>query len=431
MKKSTLKIILLACAALLVAELLLAGLLYLFGRKDPVTIQTTPSETSQLAKPTEPPPSSQATEAPATIPAPTDATEPTQPTTQYYTLTFVGDCTLGSNPDDSYSPYSLVQTVGTDYGYPFRNVLDYFENDDFTMANLEVVFGNGGSAADKLFTFRGPAEFVQILNGSSVEAVTLANNHILDFGTGGYNSTKQVLDDGGVAYVEKDSTRMFTTESGLVIGLYAASFDISKSDMVSDIRQLRKDGAEIIVASLHWGLEGKYRYNSDQELLAKAAIDAGADIVHGHHPHVLQRIEEYNGGIIYYSLGNFSFGGNTYPRDMDSAVIQQQVIRDPDGTVRLGEMTIIPCSISSISDRNNFQPTPYPEDSTAYHRVLSKLDGSFTGPDLVVDYSFLHPTEPTVPESGGETESTTGGETEGTTGGETEGTTGGEAAATE
>lgn len=422
MKRSTLKIILVTCASLLVAELLLVGLLYLHGSKDPVTVQTSPGENSSLShdtKPTDPQGeslSSQTTGAPETEPAATEATAPTEPTTQYYTLTFVGDCTLGSTVDDSYSPYSLVQTVGTDYGYPFRNVLDYFENDDFTMANLEVVLGNGGSASDKLFTFRGPAEFVQILTGSSVEAVTLANNHVLDFGKDGYNTTKKLLEDAQVSYVEKDSTRMFTTESGLVIGMYAASFDISKADMSSDIRQLRKDGAEIIVASMHWGEEGKYRPTADQVLFAKAAIDAGADIVYGHHPHVLQRIEKYNDGIIYFSLGNFSFGGNTYPRDMDSAVIQQQVIRDPDGSVRLGELTIIPCSISSMSGQNNFQPTPYPEASTAYDRVLSKLDGTFTGPDLVVDYSFLNPTEP---ESGGATDSSTGGETDSTTGGDT------------
>ena len=114
----------------------------------------------------------------------------------------------------------------------------------------------------------------------------------------------------------------------------------------------------------------------------KAAIDAGANIVWGHHPHVLQPIEEYNGGIIYYSLGNFAFGGNSVPKDHDTAVLQQEIIREPDGSIHLGKLTIIPCSVSSIKERNNFQPTPYEEGSEEYKRVLSKLDGTYGGPNL-------------------------------------------------
>ena len=115
-----------------------------------------------------------------------------------------------------------------------------------------------------------------------------------------------------------------------------------------------------------------------------AAIDAGADIVFGTHPHVLQPIEYYADGVIYYSLGNFSFGGNGAPDDYDTALLQQEVIRQPDGTVELGELTRIPACISSIPERNNFQPTPMEPGSEAYDRVLSKLDGSFAGPNLKI-----------------------------------------------
>ena len=108
----------------------------------------------------------------------------------------------------------------------------------------------------------------------------------------------------------------------------------------------------------------------------------------GHHPHVLQPIEEYNGGIIYYSMGNFCFGGHTNPRDKDSVLIQQEVIRTHDGAVSLGELTLIPCSISS-SDRNNYQPTPYEAGSEMYNRVLAKLKGVFDGSNLDVDYSNM------------------------------------------
>ena len=143
----------------------------------------------------------------------------------------------------------------------------------------------------------------------------------------------------------------------------------------------------MVVCAFHWSKEGSYRPTAAVQDLAHAAIDAGADIVYGHHPHVLQKIEEYGAGIIYYSLGNCSFGGSAAPRDFDSAIVQQEVIREPDGSVHLGELTIVPISVSSVKGQNNYQPTPVEEGSDAYSRILSKLDGSFTGPDLVVDYS--------------------------------------------
>ena len=104
---------------------------------------------------------------------------------------------------------------------------------------------------------------------------------------------------------------------------------------------------------------------------------------------MLQKIEEYNGGIIYYSLGNFSFGGNRNPRDKDSVIVQQEVIREHDGSVTLGELTLIPCSISSVADYNNYQPTPCEEGTEMYNRIMAKLDGTYEGADLVVDYSNL------------------------------------------
>ena len=117
-------------------------------------------------------------------------------------------------------------------------------------------------------------------------------------------------------------------------------------------------------------------------------------------------METYNGGLICYSLGNFSFGGNHFPRDLDSAIVQQEIIRDPDGTIRMGETTIIPVKITSLDRQNNFQPTPYAEGTEEYDRTLSKLDGTFTGPDLNVNYDHLKPTNPptTPPVDGGGSE---------------------------
>ena len=340
------------------------------------------------------------TTVPATTgPAPTE-TEPveTEPKEIRYVLSFAGDCTLASDPGNYTSPHGFIETVGTDYGYPFRNVMEYFENDDFTIINLESVLADSGYPASKLFTFKGPTAYTQIMTSSSVEAVTLANNHTGDYGQAGYESTTNALTQAGVPFVEENKTTLVTTESGLVIGLYADAFTFSVSDIQKNVKQLRDAGAEVVIFAAHWGKEGYYYPITDQIRYAHEAIDAGADIVYGHHPHVLNQIEEYNDGVIFYSMGNFSFGGNIQPPDLDTALVQLEVIRKEDGSICLGELKCIPMSVSSMEVQNNFQPTPYKEGSKEYDRVMSKLDGSFTGPDLNVNYDHLKPTEPPTEE---------------------------------
>lgn len=222
---------------------------------------------------------------------------------------------------------------------------------------------------------------------NGIEGVNLANNHSGDYGDEGYAETKRLLEEAGIAYVEHLNSTMITTDSGLKIGLFAADSSLNPVDndqILEGIAQLKADGAELIICAFHWGVENTFRSNARQQELGHAAIDAGANIVWGHHPYVLQPIESYNGGVIYYSLGNFAFGGNSAPKDLDTALLQQEVIRDVDGSIRLGELTIVPCSVSSVGSYNNFQPTPYEPDSKQYERVLSKLDASYKGGSLPI-----------------------------------------------
>lgn len=386
MSKQVKQIILIVLAVLLVGELAYLG--FRAFRKEETPQPSVPETTAA--------PTVEATEVFASAPtdAPTDG--PTEPQEIRYVLTFTGDCTLGCTAEKWNNAYGFIQTIGDHYDWPFANVLNYFEEDDFTIINLEGPLTDGGSPAVKEFVFRGPPAYTQIMTGSSVEAVTLANNHAQDYGQTGYNSTTAALTEAGIAYVERDKTALYTTDSGLTIGLYAASFSFSESGIRSAVAQLRSQGAEIVICAFHWGDENSYRANGTQEYFGRVAIEAGADIVWGHHPHVLQKIEQYGDGVIFYSLGNFSFGGAVYPKDYDSAILQQEVIRDPDGSVRLGELTIIPVSISSAGDHNNYQPTPLEPGSTAYERVLSKLDGSFIGPDLPIGQGTSETTEPTA-----------------------------------
>lgn len=424
MDRKTTKILLAIFSVILAAELIFVVVKKAqTPESDPQLQVTAPAEPTQQTQDPTQPSAILATEVFSTETTPQETT----PGQDRFVLTFAGDCTLGSTADRAGASSSFITTIGTNYDYPFANVVEYFENDDFTIVNLEGPLTETGTAAAKTFAFKGPTAYTQILTGSSVEAVTLANNHSEDYGKEGYQNTAKALDDAGVTYVEKNKTALYETGSGLKIGLYAASFDFSKSNMTSSIAALRASGAEIVICAFHWGTEGAYRPNSNQEYFGRAAIEAGADIVYGSHPHVLQKIEQYQGGYIFYSMGNFSFGGSTFPQDYDSAILQLEVLRDENGKISLGELTRIPVSVSSISAYNNYQPTPYEEGSAAYDRVLSKLDGSFTGADLVVDYSSINGTatkptedEATTPDAGDDvTKPTTGEDTTApTTGGD-------------
>lgn len=335
-----------------------------------------------------------ATQPPATVGEAEQETIPettvpptTVPEPEIFLLTFAGDCTLGTDHKTYGNNGTFVKVVGENYAYPFENVLTYFENDDFSIVNLEGTFTNYNIPQKKDFKFRAPPEFAKILTAGSVEAVNLSNNHSYDYGETGYQDTKEALKEENIAYVENLSTIQYTTNRGLRIGVFSGKYDVKKSKITAGIKKLQEEGAEVIIASFHWGVEGSYRPTQQQKDTAYAAIDAGADVVFGHHPHVLQPIEEYGDGWIFYSMGNFSFGGNKNPRDKDSAILQLEVIRENDGTVRLGELKQIPVRISSVSTHNDFKPTPYEAGTEEYDRVLSKLDGSFKGKDLVTSTS--------------------------------------------
>lgn len=311
-----------------------------------------------------------------TAPAETPETIPaeTEPVPRRYTLTFLGDCTFGGTPETYYAKVGFAALVGEDYRYPFANVISYLEADDFTIANLEGTLTDEGFPQNPRYSFRGDPAFVKILTENSVEAVTLANNHTMDYGQKGFASTRQVLEQAEVPYVLPNDSTVVTLPDGTTIGIYATTYaSVQEQAMVEGIRELKGQGVDILLYAPHWGTELSYGVTPEQKRLAHAAIDAGANIVYGSHPHVLEPIEEYAGGVIFYSLANFAFGGNGGPEDMDTVLIQQEVVIEPEGTATLGQRTLVPCRVSSITQYNNFQPTPYEADSEEYRRVLQKL----------------------------------------------------------
>ena len=345
-----------------------------------VTAEPTQAPTETTVPVTEAP-TTQATEMPTEMPteAPTEAptepaTEPeeTVPDAEVFVLSFAGNCVLGGSPSDN-SSASFVSVVGEDYGYPFRNVADIFKKDEFTFLDLECVLADSGTAADSGYVFRGPTAYAKILTEGGVDAVSLANDHTDDFGEEGYNSTKAALEAEGIAYSEKNSYLLHTTPNGLKIGIYTVSVKFDRWSMQQAINKMNKEGADIIVVYFHWGETPAYAPSATQIKNAHSAIDNGADIVIGTNQQLLQGVEYYKHGMICYSLGNFSYGGAKWPTDMDTVIVQQEVIRDKFGNITLGEGYFIPCSMTSATSGNNFQPTPMELDSWQYNSVIKKL----------------------------------------------------------
>ena len=263
--------------------------------------------------------------------------------------------------------------VGDDYGYPFRNVEKYFLNDEFTFLDLECVLADSGNPTQSGHVFRGPTAYAKILSTGGVDAVSLANDHTDDFGKEGYDSTKSALETENIAYSEKDSYLVYTTKNGLKIGIFTVSVKYDRWAFQQAVNKMNKEGADLIICYFHWGEETSYAANIRQINNAHSAIDNGADIVIGTNPQVLQGVEYYKNKMICYSIGNFSYGGNKWPTDTDTVIIQQEVIRDMFGNVSLGESYFIPCSMTSAKSGNNYQPTPLELDTWQYNSVIKKL----------------------------------------------------------
>ena len=302
----------------------------------------------------------------------TDSSLPSEPVS--LTISVVGDCTLGT---DEYFDYDTsLNAYYYSYGkdYFMQNVKSIFNADDLTIANFEGTLTDSEYREDKQFAFKAPAEFAGILSSGSIEAVTTANNHSHDYGEQSFTDTMAALDAENIVHFGYDETAVMDVKGikvGLV-GIYELNDHLGRTEQLKEnIAKVKEDGAQLIIVIFHWGNEKEEVPDTNQMTLGRMAIDEGADLVCGHHPHVLQGIEEYKGKNIVYSLGNFCFGGNSYPSDMDSMIFQQTFTIDQNGVKADNVTNIIPCSISSDYGYNNYQPTPAEGEEAT--RILNKI----------------------------------------------------------
>lgn len=292
------------------------------------------------------------------------------------TVSMVGDCTLGTDVNfDQSTSFDAFYQMKNDPGYFFQNVKDIFTADDLTVANMEGTLTTSNDRQQKTFAFKGNPSYTEILTQGGVEATNLANNHSHDYGDQSYEDTIQYLEADGITTFGYDRTAVMDVKGIKVglIGIYELKDGLGRQQQVIDtIREVKDQGAQVIIVSFHWGTEKSNIPDDIQKTLAHLAIDQGADLVVGHHPHVLQGIEKYQGKNIVYSLGNFCFGGNKNPSDKDTMIFQQTFTVENGELVEDDVTNIIPCSLSSESGYNNYQPMVL--EGSEKERVLQKIE---------------------------------------------------------
>lgn len=271
------------------------------------------------------------------------------------TISAAGDCTLGVDSRYNNTFNNYYKKNGS--AYFLKKVKKVFSKDDVTIVNLEGPFTNATNRASKTFTFKGPASYAKILKKGSVEVVNVANNHTFDYGKKGYSDTLRTLKKNKIKYCRNGSIA-YKTVKGIKIAFLGFNQleGITSSDVKKAIKKAKKQKAKIIIVSFHWGIERDYYPSAIQKSLGRAAIRDGATLVLGHHPHVLQGMERYKGRYIVYSLGNFCFGGNTNPSDKDTMIFQQTFTIKNGRVAKNKDIKVIPCSLSSSSYTNDFQP---------------------------------------------------------------------------
>nr|MBR4281061.1 CapA family protein [Clostridia bacterium] len=290
------------------------------------------------------------------------------------TITGTGDFTVGGDSRKSSNIWDAeLKKHDGDYQFAMKNIRDILLADDLTIVNFEGTLTQSthvpSSKKNNQFLFSAPPEYVTMLSENGVEAVSLENNHTMDHGEDAYVETQTHLSNAGIVWSGGGELGVIEVKgiqiamlSYLCIDRYDQLWDTVPADI-----KAAKALYPIVIVNFHWGNELMYYPTDNQIRMGRLAVDAGADLVLGHHSHRIQPIEYYNGVYICYSLGNFCFAGNSKPSDMTSYLFQTRFRVRGEGEEQ--EITnegfiIIPIRISSRADKNDFIPTVLDKAST-------------------------------------------------------------------
>ena len=305
-------------------------------------------------------------------------------------ITAAGDTTIGGGVtkrgDSIFDKEYKKQDM--DPNFICRNVQHIFEHDDMTIVNFEGTLTTAPVYKTKnQFVFSAPPEYVKLLTNGSIEAVALENNHVMDHGEAGLAETKATLDSAGIVWSDSKNMGVYKVKGVSIAMLTYQQYRDKVSELLVQVPldvARAKAAHDIVIVSFHWGQELDYKPNQNQINLGRATIDAGADLVLGHHSHRINPIERYKDKYIVYSLGNFSFAGNTKPSDMSTFLFQVR-FDVKNGQVKSDAFRIIPSRISSKTDYNDFAPTPF-TDQRLIDNVINMLKSNGKNLQYAVDF---------------------------------------------
>jgi len=232
-------------------------------------------------------------------------------------ILFVGDIMMTRSVEKK------INILKKEFIFPFEKIITYLKSFDYVVANLEGPISEKGVKIGSIYSFKMNPKVAEALRQVNINIVNLANNHIFDYGKIAFENTLKNLDENYIRYFGNSYEPLIIKKEGIKIGFlgfsdFLKNFEVKEdklgiaiiNDNLSEIIKKAKEKVDILIVSFHWGDEYKKIANSRQKKIARTAIDAGADLIMGHHPHVIQNIEKYKGKFIFYSLGNFIFDQN-------------------------------------------------------------------------------------------------------------------------
>ncbi len=280
-------------------------------------------------------------------------TEP--PDLETITLNFVGDVMVASLFGNSYWGSFNKFALETEFSYFFSEMADLFRNDDLTVANCENVFTDRslqgvGKNYSPAYWYKAPSSFAEILRLGGIEAVSIANNHIYDYGTDGREDTIAALEATDILWGDNSRTVYFE-KYGVTLALLCTTISSGGYTEVWDKLEAAKEASDFQIVCFHGGVERTYDIDPIIEKVCHDLVLEGADLIIGHHPHVLKPIDVYYGVKIVYSLGNFLFGGGL--GDSETAVYQLQLLVSGGQILEVTDRVIPACCYTAD---NKWQP---------------------------------------------------------------------------
>lgn len=279
--------------------------------------------------------------------------------------------------DTTQSDVFAEATSWRSMAYPFEDVADIFSGADVSFVNLETCVSDRGESEKKEgLGFRTPPEYLQVYTEAGIDIVSCANNHVRDFGMEALGDTFTNLTEYGIDYIGggnnlSEAEKLVTYRvNGITVGFTACNMinmnptwyatderaglncvDFADSQRYLDLISQYDKQCDVLFVSVHWGIEYTNAITEEQEQFAHLLCDNGADIILGHHPHVLQPVESYNGSMIFYSLGNFLF----YKMDDNAgmtAIFEIEIDKNGFLSGKLSPVFISNCKSNLLSEEN-------------------------------------------------------------------------------